>query len=106
MNFYKIHREPINIIKVPDNNIHNKFHDQYDLTSEQLYKLINSDNNNNSNLTYEEEKQLLNKIMEFSKNFYDMKSEIYKSKRQSEEKARNHYEYIFFRKFIKLFKNN
>ena len=44
------------------------------------------------NLTFVEEKQLLDKFLEFSKFFQSIKSEIYKTKKQSEEKARNHYE--------------
>ena len=74
-----------------DNSLPNKYNDQKNLTAEQLWKLINPDENPII-LTNEEEKQLLDKIWEFSKFFYSTKSEIYKSKKQSEEKARTHFE--------------
>lgn len=76
---------------MPDNNLPNKFQDQNNLSSEQLFKLIYGENNP-MNLTPEKEKLFLDKIFEFSKFFNSMKTEIYKNKKLSEEKARNHYE--------------
>lgn len=44
------------------------------------------------NFTSEEEKFLLDKLLEFSKFFNNIKSDLFKNKKQSEEKAKNHYE--------------
>lgn len=69
----------------------NNYQNQDNLSSEELFNMLENPKNG-LNLTNEEEKILLEKFLEFSKFFNKIKSEMYKNKKQSEEKAKNHYE--------------
>lgn len=90
--FINVFREINNIRRVTDETLVNKFHYQNNLTSAQLYALIENQNTITINMTYEEENYFFLNILEFAKFFNSVKSELIKNKKDSEEKARNHHE--------------
>jgi len=83
-------REINNIKRIPNDESMNSFYDQKNLTSEQLFNLI--DSYNQINLSIDDQKKFFDYILEYGFVFKKLKAEIAKNKKESEVKELNRYE--------------